>query len=110
MKHVMHSQWAVACTPAAMQNSRMLNSRPICEDHSTSHKATHTTLMQAYYYVILMIMLTRIFRIGLMTLSMDPLGLMHSLKAIIYILFNFQYFSFKAVCRSAVCIVPSNAI
>jgi hypothetical protein len=77
--------WTVTCTAVGVQSIRMLNSLPIREDHSTSHKATHTTLMQTYYYLILMVMLTRTVRIYLMTLLMDLLGLMHSLKAITYI-------------------------
>jgi len=41
--------------------------------------------MQPYYYLILIVMLTRTVRICLMTLLMDLLGLMHSFKAITYI-------------------------
>ena len=41
--------------------------------------------MQPYYYLILMVMLTRTVGICLMTLLVDLLGLMHSFKAITYI-------------------------
>jgi hypothetical protein len=40
--------------------------------------------MQHFYYLILLVMLTRTVRICLMTLLMDLLGLMRSFKAIIY--------------------------